>query len=221
MRRKEDSPLRKSYGTGEVRVLPRMRRGRMLLVVAAAVSIAAALYVIVAPPGVPADGETREARIGGGIIDTRWGRLSADDRALLVAVRQAGLWEMPAGQQAQQRAASPRVKEVGQMIAEQHARLDEDVRTVAKRLEVILPNEPSQQQKFWLAEMSDRFGAEYDRTFVLRLRAAHGKVFGVLAQTRAKTENSEIRAFAERSMKYVNTHMTLLESTGLVTKSAL
>jgi predicted outer membrane protein len=213
--------LRKSYGVGEMRTLSRMRRGRLLLVVAAALSAAAALYVIVSPPGVPADGEVRTGGLAGGTVDTRWGRLSATDRSLLVAVRQAGLWEMPAGQQAQQRAASPRVKEVGQMIAEQHARLDEDTRNVARRLDVVLPNEPSQQQKFWLAEMTDRFGAEYDRTFVLRLRAAHGKVFGVIAQVRAKTENSEIRAFAERALKYVNTHMTLLESTGLVSKSAL
>jgi predicted outer membrane protein len=204
-----------------MRTLSRMRRGRLLLVIAAALTAAAALYVIVSPPGVPADGDTRRGGLVGGTVDTRWGRLSATDRSLLVAVRQAGLWEIPAGQQAQQRAASPRVKEVAQMIAEQHARLDEDTRNVARRLEVVLPNEPSQQQKFWLAEMTDRFGAEYDRTFVLRLRAAHGKVFGVIAQTRAKTENSEIRAFAERALKYVNTHMTLLESTGLVSKSAL
>ncbi|GLZ03486.1 hypothetical protein Acsp03_09530 [Actinomadura sp. NBRC 104412] len=213
--------MRKSYGIGEMRTLPRMRRGRLLLVVAAAAAVAAALYVIVSPPTVPADGETRNARIGGGTVDTRWGRLSAADRQLLVSVRQAGLWEMPAGQQAQQRAASPRVKEIAGMIAEQHARLDEDTRNVARRLEVILPNEPSPQQKSWLVELTDRFGPEYDRLFVLRLRAAHGKVFSVIAQVRAKTENSEIRAFAERALKYVNTHMTLLESTGLVSKSAL
>ncbi|XVQ13647.1 DUF4142 domain-containing protein [Spirillospora sp. CA-255316] len=213
--------MRKSYGAGEMRLLRRMRRGRLLLVVTAALAVTAALVVVLSPPGVPADGDTTAGRLSGATVDTRWGRLSADDRQLLVAVRQAGLWEMPAGQQAQQRASSPRVKEIAQMIAEQHARLDEDSRTVAQRLEVILPNEPNPQQKAWLAEMSDRFGSEFDNTFVLRLRAAHGKVFGVIAQVRAKTENSEIRAFAERSLKYVNTHMTLLESTGLVSKSAL
>jgi predicted outer membrane protein len=201
--------VRKSYGAGDTRLLRRLRRGRLLLVVTAALAVTAALVVVLSPPGVPADG------------DTTAGRLSASDRQLLVAVRQAGLWEMPAGQQAQQRAASPKVKEIAQMIAGQHAQLDEDTRTVAQRLEVILPNEPSPQQKAWLAEMSDRFGGAFDNTFVLRLRAAHGKVFGVIAQVRAKTENSEIRAFADRCLRYVGTHMALLESTGLVSKSAL
>ncbi|GAA2406714.1 hypothetical protein GCM10010191_13570 [Actinomadura vinacea] len=218
--------MRKSYGIGEARLLRRMRRGRLLLVVAAALTVAAALFVVMRPPGsgvgAPADGDmSRGGMLAGGTEDTRWGRLSASDRTLLVKVRQAGLWEMPAGQQAQQRAASPRVKEVAAMIAEQHARLDEDTRAVAQRLEVILPSEPSQQQKGWLAEMTDRYGNSFDDTFVLRLRAAHGAVFSVIATVRAKTENSEIRAFAERAMKYVNTHMSLLESTGLVSKSAL
>jgi predicted outer membrane protein len=213
--------VRKSYGAGDTRLLRRLRRGRLLLVVTAALAVTAALVVVLSPPGVPADGDTTAGRLSGATVDTRWGRLSASDRQLLVAVRQAGLWEMPAGQQAQQRAASPKVKEIAQMIAGQHAQLDEDTRTVAQRLEVILPNEPSPQQKAWLAEMSDRFGGAFDNTFVLRLRAAHGKVFGVIAQVRAKTENSEIRAFADRCLRYVGTHMALLESTGLVSKSAL
>ncbi|WP_242614071.1 hypothetical protein [Actinomadura roseirufa] len=56
---------------------------------------------------------------------------------------------------------------------------------------------------------------------MLRLRAAHGQVFSVIAKVRAQTQNTEIRAFSERAMKFVNTHMSLLESTGLVTRSAL
>lgn len=208
----------KKYGTAEMRVVGRLGRGRLLLVLATSAAVVAALVMVLIPAGgvAPADGATK-----GGNTDTRWGRLSALDRQLLVKVRQAGLWEIPAGQQAQQRASSPRVKEVGDMIMQQHMTLDADTRVTAQKLGVLLPNEPSGTQKSYLREMSGKFGADYDRTFVLRLREAHGQVFAVIAQVRAKTENSEIRAFAERSMKFVNTHMILLESTGLVPRQAL
>ncbi|MQY02474.1 DUF4142 domain-containing protein [Actinomadura macrotermitis] len=206
----------KSYGIAGLRSLPRAAGGRLMLAVAAAVAVVAAALVVLSPPDAPADGQTE-----GGGNRTRWGPLSEEDRTLLVKVRQAGLWEMPAGQQAQQRAASPRVKEVAGMIMEQHMRLDADTRATAQRLNVILPTEPNADQKGWLREMSGKFGADYDRTFVLRLRAAHGKVFGVIALVRAHSKNTEIRAFAERAMKFVNNHMRLLESTGLVTDSAL
>ncbi|WP_030145045.1 DUF4142 domain-containing protein [Spirillospora albida] len=210
--------MRKPYGSAETRTFRRPGRGRLLLVVAAAAAALAAVVVVLSPAGAvaPADGASK-----GGTVGTRWGRLSALDRQLLVKVRQAGLWEMPAGQQAQQRASSARVKEVGDMIMQQHMTLDADTRVTAQKLGVLLPNEPGNGQKAWLREMSGKFGADFDRTFVHRLREAHGQVFTVIAKVRAQTENSEIRAFAERCLKFVNTHMTLLESTGLVTRQAL
>ncbi|MFI0368066.1 DUF4142 domain-containing protein [Actinomadura sp. 1N219] len=209
--------MRKSYGIAETRRRPRFRRGRVLLVLAALAAVAGAFAVVMNPVGVPASGAANL----GGTVNTRWGRLSTDDRKLLVAVRQAGLWEIPAGQQAQQRASRPRVREVGEIIMQQHMQLDADARATAQRLGVLLPNEPNGSQKSWLREMSGKYGIDYDKTFVLRLRAAHGSVFTVIAKVRAQSENTEIRAFAERSMKFVNTHMSLLESTGLVPRRAL
>jgi putative membrane protein len=209
--------LRKSYGVAEMRTLPRLGLGRVLLILAAVAAVGAAFVVVVNPTGTPASGAANL----GGTVNTRWGRLSAQDRTLLVKVRQAGLWEMPAGQQAAQRAASPRVREVGDIIMRQHVQLDADTRAEAQKLGVLLPNEPNGSQKSWLREMSGKYGADYDKTFALRLRAAHGQVFTVIAKVRAQTENSEIRAFAERCLKFVNTHMSLLESTGLVPRRAL
>lgn len=208
--------MRKPYGIAALRLPFHMGLGRLLLAVTAAATVAAALVAVLGQTGVPADGETRS-----GSTRTRWGPLDPADRTLLTKVRQAGLWEMPAGQQAQQRASRPRVREVADMIMEQHMRLDADVRATAQRLGVILPTEPNADQRGWLRELSGKVGDDYDRTFVLRLRAAHGKVFGVIAQVRASTRNTEVRAFSERAMRFVNTHMTLLESTGLVTRSAL
>ena len=209
--------MRKTYGIAEMRRIPRFRIGRTLLILAAVVAVGAAFVVIMNPVGVPASGAANL----GGTVNTRWGRLSTLDRKLLVAVRQAGLWEIPAGQQAQQRASDPRVREVAEIIWQQHVQLDADARATADRLGVLLPSEPNGSQKSWLREMSGKFGADYDKVFVHRLRAAHGAVFVVIAKVRAQTENTEIRAFAERSMKYVNTHISLLESTGLVPRRAL
>ncbi len=209
--------MRKSYGMAGARRLLRLRKGRLLLVLAAVAAVGAAFAVVLNPVGVPASGAANL----GGTVQTKWGPLSTLDRQLLVKVRQAGLWEIPAGQQAQQRARAPRVRQVAEIIWQQHVQLDADTRATAEKLGVLVPNEPSGSQKSWLREMSGKFGGDYDKTFVLRLRAAHGQVFAVIAKVRAQSENSVIRAFAERAMKFVNTHMSLLESTGLVPRRAL
>lgn len=143
------------------------------------------------------------------------------DRKLLIAVRQAGLWEIAAGRQAQQRAASQVIKEVGSEIAEQHIRLDRDVRAVADRLGVALPNHPTEDQQRWLAELDGKSGVEFDRTFAQVLRAAQGKVFATIAQVRAGTRNGTIRELASKVGDVVKGHMILLESTGQVTFNEL
>lgn len=152
---------------------------------------------------------------------TQWGSLGPADRDLLVKVRQAGLWEIPTSQQAQQRGSSPRVREVGGLIAAEHIDLDRQVRAVATQLGVLLPNEPSNQQQIWITEIAAKSGPDYDRTYVQRLRAAHGKVLPLLAEVRGSTQNELIRSFADAGAAFVTRHCEYLESTGLVDSAAL
>src|SRR4051794_17489323 len=70
-------------------------------------------------------------------------QLSAADLTLLVGVRQAGLWEMPAGQMAAERGAHAKVRAIGSMIAEQHVKLDQDAADAANALSVQLPDQPT------------------------------------------------------------------------------
>ena len=156
-----------------------------------------------------------------GWTQTEWGPLGPADRDLLIKVRQAGLWEGPTGQQAQQQAGSARVREVGGLLAAEHAELDEQVRDVSARLGVLLPNQPSSQQQAWMAEIAGRSGSDYDQTFVQLVRAAHGKVLPVIAEVRSGTKNELIRSFATTAAQFVTRHHEYLESTGLVDFSAL
>ncbi|MEO3808965.1 DUF4142 domain-containing protein [Sphaerisporangium sp. B11E5] len=149
------------------------------------------------------------------------GPIGPADRDFLAKVRQAGLWEIPTGQQAQERAGSQRVKEVGLQLAADHTKLDEQVRAVAAKLRVKIPSTPSADQQAWMAELSQLEGEAYDKVFADRLRAAHGKVFAAVALVRAGTKNDEIRAFAQVAVDVVMKHMTLLESTGKVDYAAL
>jgi predicted outer membrane protein len=155
------------------------------------------------------------------ITDTGEGAVSAADKDFANKVRLAGLWEMPAGQMAQEKSKDPRIKAIGKDIAAQHTVLDQMVRAVAKKLNLKLPNQPNADQQGWLGEMRDAEGAEFDQIFVDRLRAAHGKIFPAIATIRASTRNDSIRKLAQRTNQFVATHLTLLESSDLVDFAAL
>ena len=147
--------------------------------------------------------------------------VSDTDAVLLTKVRQAGLWEMPSGMMAMEK-GSPIVQKVGFAIMMDHGRLDVATRALSQKLNSPVPDQPSDEQRGWLAEeMAAAPGPAFDRVFANRLRAAHGQVFAILAQLRAGTRNDDVRAFAAVGNQAVLRHMTMLESTGMVDYTAL
>lgn len=149
------------------------------------------------------------------------GPVTNADRDLLVKVRLAGLWEMPAGEMAKEKGVSQRVREIGAEIAAQHVELDRQTVEAARRLNVPIPDKPNSDQAGWLTEMRRSSGAEFDQIFVDRLRAAHGAVFPAIATVRSGTRNDVVRELAQSANDFVLNHMTLLESTGLVDYGSL
>lgn len=153
---------------------------------------------------------------GGGTTSTEHGPLTSMDRDFVRKVRLAGLWELPAGRQAQERGTTDSVRTAGDHLVEGHTELDEQAIATGRTLGVELANQPSDQQRAWLAQLSAAQGAEFDRLFANLLRRAHGTVFGLVAQVRAGTGNSMVRALATRANTVVLDHITVLEATGLV-----
>ncbi len=150
------------------------------------------------------------------LTDRGEGTISAADRDFVTKVRLAGLWEIPAGEMAQEKSEDPRIREIGKAISTQHVALDELTRTAAKKLKITLPNKPNSDQQGWLGEMRDAEGADFDDVYIDRLRAAHGKIFPAIATIRASTRNDTVRKLAQQANQFVMTHMTLLESSGIV-----
>jgi predicted outer membrane protein len=151
-----------------------------------------------------------------GLTDKGAGTLTAADRDFVIKVRLAGLWEIPAGNMAQEKSDDPRVVNIGKTISAQHVVLDQLDRDAAKKLGIELPNKPNGDQTFWLNEMKNATPATFDQIYIDRLRAAHGKIFPAIATIRASTRNDTVRKLAQQSNQFVMTHMTLLESSGIV-----
>ncbi|MCY1138925.1 DUF4142 domain-containing protein [Actinoplanes sp. Pm04-4] len=190
------------------------RRHLLGVVVAATALLLLAPSAAQAEPGVPLPPN-------GLITDTGEGRVAAADKDFAVKVRLAGLWEIPAGEMAQERSDNPKIKKIGKDIAAQHVVLDKMVRDAARKLSIDLPDKPNEDQQGWLAEMREAQGEEFDQIYIDRLRAAHGKIFPAIATIRTSTRNDTIRKLAQRANQFVMTHLTLLESSTLVDFEAL
>jgi predicted outer membrane protein len=152
----------------------------------------------------------------GGDASTAAGPISELDKQLLIKVRQANLWELPAGRLAQTHAKSEAVRRAGLHMIDGHSRLDQMVRELSQELQIPIPDQPNPDQQKWLKQLENSRGDAFDRFFANQLRNAHGKVFIVVGQVRATTQNSAIRDLAIAANQAVADHMEVLEDTGLV-----
>jgi predicted outer membrane protein len=184
--------------------------GTSLVVGALAVTVIALMYPVMSAfsSGVISNS------INAQTVSTQYGPLSALDRLFLTKVRLAGLWEFPAGQMAQTKGTTAAVKTAGQHLIQGHTELDAAVRKIAPLLGVTLPNEPTPEQQGFLATFSADSGTQFDTDFANILRLQHGKVFAVIAQVRATTQNTLVRQLADQANATVLDHMTVLEKTG-------
>ena len=198
-------------------VVDRMSRGLQHLTGVAVAAVALVFLeagVARAEPGVPVPPNQL-------ITDTGSGKVAEADKDFAVKVRLAGLWEIPAGKMAQEKSGDARIRQIGKDIAAQHVVLDRMVREAATKLKITLPDEPNADQQGWLDEMRAAKGSAFDAIYVDRLRAAHGKIFPAIATIRTSTRNDTIRKLAQRANQFVATHLTLLESSGIVDFAAL
>ncbi|KNE80625.1 hypothetical protein ADZ36_20965 [Streptomyces fradiae] len=164
---------------------------------------------------VGADGQAQgQAQNGAAAGDI--GTVTEVDKKFLTSVRQAGLWEIPAGRLAQTNASSEAVKRAGHHLIDGHAKLDQLVREDAKLLGVQIPDQATAEQQEWVRQLKAAKGAEFDKLFANVLRASHGKIFAVIGEVRASTQNDLIRRHARQANQTVLDHMEVLEDTGLV-----
>jgi putative membrane protein len=156
-----------------------------------------------------------------GLTDKGTGTVSQADKDFVIKVRLAGLWEIPASNMAIEKSDNEKVVNIGKSISAQHVVLDQLDRDAAKKLGIDLPNQPNGDQLSWLGEMKNANSTTFDQIYVDRLRAAHGKIFPAIATIRASTRNDAVRKLAQQANQFVLTHITLLESSGIVDYGAL
>jgi predicted outer membrane protein len=166
-----------------------------------AVAAIAALVLSWAPAQARADGRSR---------------LNAADLTLLVGLRQAGLWEIPAARIAAQQGTTPKIRQAGQKIATEQAQLDNLTVDAAKSLGAITPSTPTAQQQGLLDQLQAAGGSQFDQLFVSSLRDAYGFLYPIIGEVRASTRNVVIRQLADQANVSVIHYMQILESTGLV-----
>jgi predicted outer membrane protein len=130
---------------------------------------------------------------------------------MLVTLRQFGLFAVPVGQQARQMATDPAVRAMSGSLADDLDTLSPEVRAAADRLGVVLPSEPSGQQRAWSARISGSSGTGYDRAAVDRLRSGCAAARAAVERAETQTHDEQVHRLAEQAAAMLDRHLWSLD----------
>jgi putative membrane protein len=126
---------------------------------------------------------------------------------------QINLEEIQVGKLAQQRSVNAAIKKFGERLAQDHAKMNEELVALARKKGVILSKDFDAATQ----ETVDRFmklsGAEFDRAFSKAMVSGHEKAIEKF-QAEAKTgRDADVKAWAEKRVATLREHLEMARTT--------
>jgi putative membrane protein len=132
---------------------------------------------------------------------------SDQDKQYLQAIHQVNLFEIEAGNMAQQQASDQQVKDLGAMFVTDHTQLDQTVQSTASSAGVTLPDSPTADQQAVLDQLKGLNGSEFDTQWVTAQLTAHNQAVQATETEIAQGSDSSVKQIAETALPVLQAHI--------------
>jgi putative membrane protein len=138
---------------------------------------------------------------------------SQQDTTWMAAAHQSNLAEIAAGNDAQQKATSSQVKDLGAMFVQMHTQLDQQLTQAAQQFGVQLPGAPSESQQAALAAVQQKTGQAYDAAWIAQQLASHTTTLADTQRELSTGSDATVLDLARTATPVVQQHLTELRNT--------
>ncbi|MDG4796476.1 DUF4142 domain-containing protein [Micromonospora sp. WMMD1082] len=135
---------------------------------------------------------------------------SEQDTQYLQAIHQTNLYEIAAGELAQEKGQNQQVKELGQQFVTDHTELDQSVQDLAGQLNVELPSEPTSDQRSALDQLNNASGEEFDRLWVTQGLAGHLQAIQATQTEISQGTEPQVVELAQTALPVLQAHYDAL-----------
>ncbi|MET8906936.1 DUF4142 domain-containing protein [Micromonospora sp. NPDC004551] len=135
---------------------------------------------------------------------------STQDTQYLQALHQVNLFEITAGNLAQQKGQNTQVKDLGKMFVTDHTQLDQTVQSTAQQLNVQLPADPTADQQKVLDRLNNLSGAEFDKAWVTAQLAGHVQAIQATQTEISQGSEQSVVQIAQDALPVLQAHYDAL-----------
>lgn len=134
-----------------------------------------------------------------------------EDREFVHGAIQSGMAEMQLGQLAEQKAASPDVKQFAQKMTQEHAQLNNEIKPIAQQLGVKQPKAISKKCKKLEAKLQGLSGSQFDDAYIKAMMKDHENDLLNFQHEVETTQNPALKQAAQQGEQVIQSHLKLIK----------
>jgi putative membrane protein len=134
------------------------------------------------------------------------------DASFYKKAAEGGIAEVEAGNLAQSKGNSPKVKDFGAMMVKDHSAANEKLKTLAATKDVTLPTSSSVGQMATKAKLEVLTGDTFDKSYIKGQVQAHQDTVGLFRKEIASGQDPDAQAFAKATLPTVRSHLKAINA---------
>jgi putative membrane protein len=138
--------------------------------------------------------------------------LNADDRAFVEKAAVGGKAEVELGQLAQEKAQNEQVKQFAQRMVTDHSQANSDLVSMGDKMSLTLPTELDKEHQDIKNKLSKLNGAKFDKEYMKAMVDDHQKDVNDFQKESSSAINSDVKAFASKTLPTLQQHLDLAKS---------
>ena len=138
--------------------------------------------------------------------------LSSADREFAMKAASGGLAEVQAAQLAEQRAASPQIKQFAQRMITDHTTANTELQQIAKQADISLPAQPTGKDAAEGQKLRGVTGTAFDQAYAQGQLQDHRETVELFQKEASSGQDSALKAFAQKTLPILQQHLQMVEA---------
>ena len=135
-----------------------------------------------------------------------------ESSAFLVKAANSNMTESKLAELAQKKSQSPKIKSFSSMLLHDHSVLNDQMKSLAFQLKVILPDTIGHDEQKQLAVLLLKKGSAFDKNFMEAVIKNHEEAIGLYEKALLNTKDPDVNSFADKTLMTLHMHLDSAKS---------
>ncbi len=140
------------------------------------------------------------------------GPLVKQDREFVDDAAQGGLYEVRAGQLAQQKTMADEVKQFGKRMVDDHTAVNGRLQQLAQQKGLTLPQQLDKKHQDKIDSLAKKTGADFDKAYIDAMVDDHKNDVDTFDKMSKDAKDPDLKAFATSTLPTLREHLTSVQS---------